>query len=145
MVGASSAARSGARIENALSLGYVDFHALEKNRVTQLSGEFIGHEARPMAAPPHPARIMLDVEFPRQIVVLAGQRMERRNLIGERLRGAARFEDEHAEAGLGQICRHRTAAAARADDNEVLDAVDLIGDGVGSRPRARLFTGWRYA
>ena len=94
-------------------------------------------------------RVMTHEEVPPHGVVLARQRMERRNdrvksirqaVDARRLRGgadhrpriAAGFKQQHFVTGLGQAGRHGSTAGAGADDDVV---------GVGGRVVGRLSSG----
>ncbi len=71
--------------------------------------------------------VMFNEELPTEIRMLAGVRMERRNLRNLRRIPPACLEDKHAKTILCQICSKRTAARAGADDDEIVLCGLLFG------------------
>ena len=63
---------------------------------------------------------MFDKEFPTQIRVFAGLRMKRGNLRDFWRIPSARFQDKNPETILREIAGKRTAASARANDDEIV-------------------------
>jgi hypothetical protein len=110
MMRGASAQGSRARIKDAVSPLSVDQFVLQENAVPLPPIEQVGHEICPIAGPPRGIGIVLNVELPGEIVVLAGKGVKRRHLVFEGLLGAPGLEQENAESVLGQIRRNRPAA-----------------------------------
>src|SRR5262245_24192941 len=79
--------------------------------------------------------IVVDVEFPRELVVFRAARMPCRDLVVVGLfLVAAGFENENAVAGLGKPHRHRPAAGTGSYDNEIVFIVQFVCGHGGASP-----------
>src|SRR5215216_258440 len=150
-MGGASTQCSGAGVKNAVSLCPVDGPFCQKDAVSRLAIEFVDHEILRIAALTFGISIVLNIEFPGEIGVLARVGMEGGNLVIDRLLGATCIQNKNPETGFGQIGSNRSAARTRPHDDIIVFVLNPIRERARAirvrawRQRLALFTGWRHA
>ena len=86
----------------------------------------------------HRVGIVMNIEFPRELLVFRAERMEGGDLVVDRLFRVAGFENEHAVAGFRKPHGHRPATGAGSYDNEIVFLIQVVCGHRGPRPRGTI-------